>query len=333
MRGVLLTKDDDNFGVEVVELTEDDLPEGDVLVAVEYSTLNYKDALAITDSSPIVRKWPMVPGVDFAGTVLSCADDSRKVGDRVVLNGWDVGEKHWGGLAERARVSSEWLTAIPDAFSTYQAAAIGTAGYTAMLSVLELEEHGVVPSSGPVLVTGAAGGVGSVAVAILAKLGYEVIACSGRIDTEGEYLTGLGASELLDRAELAEPSSRPLAKARWTGAVDVAGSHTLANVLAATQPKGCVAACGLAHGMDLETSVAPLILRGVTLAGVDSVHESPERRDLAWERLASDLDTSKLDEMITEIPLDGVIDAAADILAGTVRGRIVVDVGALGESS
>ena len=328
MRGVLLTSDEDNFQAEVVDLTEDDLPEGDVLVAVEYSTLNYKDALAITNTSPIVRKWPMVPGVDFAGTVLSCADDSWKVGDRVVLNGWDVGEKHWGGLAERARVASDWLTAIPDAFSTYQAAAIGTAGYTAMLSILELEEHGVLPNSGPVLVTGAAGGVGSVAVAVLADLGYEVIASSGRVDTEAEYLTGLGATELLDRSELSEPASRPLAKARWAGAVDVAGSHTLANILAATQPLGWVAACGLAHGMDLETSVAPLILRGVTLAGVNSVHESPERRDAAWERLATDLKTDKLDAMITEIALDGVIDAAADILAGSVRGRIVVDVGA-----
>ena len=328
MRGVLLTNEDDNFQAEVVELAEDELPAGDVMVAVEYSTLNYKDALAITNSSPIVRSWPMVPGVDFAGTVLSSVDDSCKVGDRIVLNGWDVGEKHWCGLAARARVTSEWLTAIPDAFSTYQAAAIGTAGYTAMLSVLELEEHGVTPASGPVLVTGAAGGVGSIAVAVLAQLGYHVIACSGRVETEGEYLAGLGASELLDRAELAEPVTRPLSKARWAGAVDVAGSHTLANALAATQSNGCVVACGLAHGMDLETSVAPLILRGVTLAGVNSVHESSERRDVAWQRLAADLKTEKLDDMITEIPLDGVVDAANDILAGSVRGRIVVDVGA-----
>ena len=243
MRGLLLTNDDDEFRAEVSDLTEDDLPEADVLVAVEYSTINYKDALAITNSSPIVRTWPMVPGVDLAGTVLSSADEAWKVGDRVVLNGWDVGEKHWGGLAERARVDAGWLTAIPEAFSTYQAAAIGTAGYTAMLSVLALEDHGVTPSSGAVLVTGAAGGVGSVAVAVLAKLGYEVIAASGRVDSEGEYLRGLGASELLDRAELAEPVTRPLAKARWAGAIDVAGSHTLANVLAATMPKGCVAAC------------------------------------------------------------------------------------------
>lgn len=330
MRGLLLTNEDDDFQVAVTDLTEDELPEGDVLVAVEYSTLNYKDALAITNSSPIVRAWPMVPGVDFAGTVLSSSEDAWKVGDRVVLNGWDVGERHWGGLAERARVSSEWLTAIPDAFSTYQAAAIGTAGYTAMLCVLTLEEHGVVPDSGPVLVTGAAGGVGSVAVAVLAQLGYEVIACSGRVASEGEYLTTLGASELLDRAALAEPATRPLAKARWAGAVDVAGSHTLANVLAATKPNGCVAACGLAHGMDLQTSVAPLILRGVTLAGVDSVHAAPERRDLAWQRLASDLKAEHLDSMINEIGLEDTVATAEAILAGAVRGRTVVDVSRVG---
>ena len=327
MRGLLLTNDEDNFRAEVTDLTEDDLPEADVLVAVEYSTINYKDALAITNSSPIVRSWPMVPGVDLAGTVLSSADEACKVGDRVVLNGWGVGEKHWGGLAERARVDAEWLTSIPEAFSTYQAAAIGTAGYTAMLCVLALEDHGISPSSGPVLVTGAAGGVGSVAVAVLAQLGFEVIASSGRVDTEGEYLESLGATELIDRAELAEPVTRPLAKTRWAGAIDVAGSHTLANVLAATSPKGCVAACGLAHGMDLTTSVAPLILRGVTLAGIDSVHETPERRNQAWERLASDLDATRLDSITTEIGLEAAITTAPDVLAGKVRGRLVVDVG------
>lgn len=329
MRALLLTNEDD-FQAQVTSLGEDELPEGEVLVAVEYSTLNYKDALAITNSSPIVASWPMVPGIDFAGTVLSSTQETEekyKVGDRVVLNGWGVGEKHWGGLAERARVQGEWLTSIPEAFSTYQAAAIGTAGYTAMLSVLTLEDRGISPDSGAVLVTGAAGGVGSIAVSILAALGYEVIASSGRVDTEGEYLMGLGAAELLDRAELAEPSSRPLDKARWAGAIDVAGSHTLANVLAATAPKGVVAACGLVHGMDLTTSVAPLILRGVTLAGIDSVHETPERRDLAWSRLATDLATSNLDAMITEIALDDVIGAAPELLVGKVRGRIVVDVG------
>lgn len=327
MRAVVLNRQDDEFSCVVSELTEADLPEGDVLVAVEYSTINYKDGLAITNTSPIVRSWPMVPGVDLAGTVLSSREDSFKVGDRVVLNGWDVGEKHWGGLAERARVQAEWLTSIPEEFSTYQAAAIGTAGYTAMLCVMALEEHGVKPDSGPVVVTGAAGGVGSVSVSLLAGLGYQVIASSGRVETEGEYLMSLGASELISRDELSAEGGRPLAKTRWAGAIDVAGSHTLANVLAATNPKGCVAACGLAQGMDLVTSVAPFILRGVTLVGVDSVHESPARRNQAWSRLASDLDGSLLDSMITDIGLDQVQAIAADIIDGNVRGRVVVDVG------
>ncbi len=326
MRAVLLNKVDDAFSVEITDVAEDQLPEADTLVAVEYSTINYKDGLAITNTSPIVRSWPMIPGVDFAGTVLSSQSDDYSVGDRVVLNGWDVGEKHWGGLAERARVEAEWLTRIPEEFSTYQAAAIGTAGYTAMLSVLALEDHGITPESGPVLVTGAAGGVGSVAVAILARLGFEVIASSGRVDEEGDYLRSLGANELIHRSELADPVERPLVKARWAGAVDVAGSHTLANVLAATQPKGCVAACGLAQGMDLSTSVAPLILRGVTLVGIDSVHESPERRELAWNRLASDLDVNILDAITTEVGLEEVPQVAADIVSGKIRGRVVVDV-------
>ena len=260
MRAILLNKVDEEFSVTITDVPEDQLPEGDTLVSVEYSTINYKDGLAITNTRPIVRSWPMVPGVDFTGTVLSSESDSFKTGDRVVLNGWDVGEKHWGGLAERARVQADWLTQIPEELTTYQAAAIGTAGYTAMLSVLALEDHRITPELGPVLVTGAAGGVGSVAVAVLAKLGYEVIASSGRVETEGEYLKSLGATELLDREELAQSGGRPLAKERWAGAIDVAGTHTLANVLAATSPKGCVAACGLAQGMDLETTVAPLIL-------------------------------------------------------------------------
>ena len=330
MRALLLSKGDDgqgDFSAEVTEIAEDDLPVGEVLVAVEYSTINYKDALAITDTSPIVREWPMVPGIDFAGTVLSSPNEEWKIGDRVVLNGWGVGEKHWGGMAERARVPGDWLTAIPESFSTYQAAAIGTAGYTAMLSVMALIDHGITPDSGSVLVTGATGGVGSIAVAVLSAMGYNVIAASGRVDTEGDYLTALGAGELLDRSELSEPVTRPLAKARWAGAIDVAGSHTLANVLAGTAAKGCVAACGIAHGMDLSTSVAPLILRGVTLVGIDSVHESPGRRDEAWSRLASDLDAGRLDSIITEIELDGVVGAAGDLLAGKVRGRLVVDVG------
>jgi acrylyl-CoA reductase (NADPH) len=327
MRALLLQNDDDQFSCVVAELKEEELPEAEVLVAVEYSTINYKDGLAITNTSPIVRSWPMVPGVDFAGTVLHSTVDSHKVGDRVVLNGWDVGERHWGGLAERARVQAEWLTRIPEEFSTYQAAAIGTAGYTAMLCVLALEDHGITPDSGPVVVTGAAGGVGSVAVSLLARLGYEVIASSGRIETEGEYLRSLGANELLDRSELSEAGGRPLAKARWAGAVDVAGSHTLANVLAATAPHGCVTACGLAQGMDLETSVAPLILRGVTLVGIDSVHETQERRALAWSRLARDIDPNTLDSMIQEVGLDEVEKVASEIIHGRVRGRVVVDVG------
>lgn len=326
MRAVLLNKVEDDFVVTISTIDESEMPDGDTLVAVEYSTINYKDGLAITNTSPIVRTWPMIPGVDFAGTVLQSESEEFKTGDRVVLNGWDVGEKYWGGLAERARVSAEWLTAIPEEFSTYQAAAIGTAGYTAMLCVLELEEHGITPESGAVLVTGAAGGVGSVAVAVLSKLGYEVLASSGRIETEGEYLKSLGASQLIPRNELSEPCVRPLSKARWAGAIDVAGSHTLANVLAATAPKGCVAACGLAHGMDLETTVAPLILRGVSLVGVDSVHETAERRQLAWSRLASDLDVNMLDSITSEVGLDDVPQVASDIVDGKVRGRVVVDV-------
>lgn len=326
MRAVLLNKVDDEFSVSISDIDESEMPQGDTLVAVEYSTINYKDGLAITNTSPIVRTWPMIPGVDLAGTVLQSESEELKTGDRVVLNGWDVGEKYWGGLAERARVSAEWLTLIPEEFSTYQAAAIGTAGYTAMLCVLELEEHGITPESGAVLVTGAAGGVGSVAVAVLSKLGYEVIASSGRVETEGDYLTSLGAHELIARDELSDPSGRPLVKARWAGAIDVAGSHTLANVLAATAPKGCVTACGLAQGMDLETTVAPLILRGVSLIGVDSVHETPERRQLAWTRLASDLDVNMLDSITSEVGLDDVPQVAGDIVAGNVRGRVVVDV-------
>ncbi len=270
----------------------------------------------------------MVPGVDFAGTVLASDSERHSVGDRVVLNGWGVGEEHWGGLAERARVPAEWLTPLPEEFSTYHAAAIGTAGYTAMLCVLALEDHGIMPDSGPIVVSGAAGGVGSVAVAVLARLGYEVLASSGRIDTETDYLMGLGAAELLDRSELSEPGGRPLGSARWAGGVDVAGSHTLVNMLASTSNGGVVAACGLAQGMDLPGSVAPFILRGVTLAGIDSVYAPTERRELAWTRLASDLDRSLLDTMIGELDLEAVPDAAADLLAGRVRGRLVVDVSA-----
>lgn len=327
MRALLLTKDDaGTVAHQITDIGEDALPDEEVTVAVEFSTINYKDALAITNTSPIVRSFPMIPGVDFAGTVLASANDGVAVGERVVLNGWEVGEKYWGGLAERARVKAEWLTCIPDEFSTFQSAAIGTAGYTAMLAVLALERNNISPDRGPVIVTGAAGGLGSIAVAILARLGYAVTASSGRVDSEGDYLKSLGATELIDRRELSEPSTRPMQSARWAGGVDVAGSHTLANVLAATQPGGCVAACGLAQGIDLPATVAPFILRGVSLVGIDSVHETPQRRDEAWARLASDLDRDLLDSMSTEVALSDVPQVAADIIAGGVRGRVVVDV-------
>ncbi|MCH7788690.1 MAG: oxidoreductase [Acidobacteria bacterium] len=310
---------------EIAELGDDDLPEGDTVVDVEYSTVNFKDGLAITNRSPIVRDWPMVPGIDLAGVVVSTDTNTVAVGDRVVLNGWGVGESHWGGLSQRARVNAEWLVGLPDAISTRTAMAIGTAGYTAMLCVLALEEHGVVPASGPVVVTGAAGGVGSTAVAILSSLGYEVHASTGR-SAEADYLRGLGAAEIIDRAELSEPSKRPLVKGRWAGAVDAVGSHTLANVLAATLDNGCVAACGLAQGMDLATSVAPFILRGVTLAGVNSVSVPLARRELCWQRLGTDLPGGALDEITSEVALDEVPSVAERILDGAVRGRVVVDV-------
>ncbi len=308
----------------VGELDDGALPEGDTTVAVEWSTVNYKDGLGIRNASPIFRTWPMVPGIDFAGSVAGSTGEWQP-GDRVTLNGWGVGETRFGGLAERARVPGEWLVRLPDSITTRSAAAIGTAGFTAMLCVLALEEHGVTPSSGPVVVTGAAGGVGSVAVAVLAKLGYEVHASTGR-PAEAEYLTALGAAAIVERATLADPVTRPLAKAVWAGAVDAVGSHTLANVLAQTKDNGCVAACGLAQGMDLTTSVAPFILRGVTLAGVNSVMVPRARRQVAWDRLASDLDPAKLDSMISEIALGDVPAVAENILAGAVRGRVVVDV-------
>ncbi len=317
------------FSADVTQLDDSDLPEGpdmNVTVDVDYSTINYKDGLAITNTSPVVRTWPMVPGVDFAGTVSESRNDSFAVGDRVVLNGWDVGEKHWGGLSQKARVSADWLTPLDDAMSTRNAAAIGTAGYTAMLCVIALEQHNVNPDSGPIIVTGAAGGVGSTAVAILSKLGYEVVASTGRPE-ESDYLTALGANEIIDREELSGPA-RPLNKTRFAGGVDAVGSHTLANVLSMTQPDGCVAACGLAQGMDLPSSVAPFILRGVTLAGINSVHVPQSRRKVAWERLATDLDIAKLESMTTEVPLAGVIDVANDIIEGKVRGRVVVNVNA-----
>lgn len=324
-RALLLDRADDVFSCDLTELDDDQLPALPVTVDVEYSTVNYKDGLAITGGPGVVREWPIVPGVDLAGTVAASDDPAWSAGDRVTVNGWELGEKHWGGLAERARVEAGWLTRLPEAISTHQAAAIGTAGYTAMLCVLALEEHGVTPDSGPVIVTGAAGGVGSVAVAVLAKLGYEVTASTGRLDSEGDYLRGLGATDVIDRATL-DGKGRPLDKAVWAGAVDAVGSQTLVNVLSQTLPNGCVAACGLAQGPDLPGTVLPFILRGVTLAGVNSVLESPARRDEAWSRLATDLDTSKLEAMTATVPLSETPSIAAAILEGQIRGRVVVDV-------
>lgn len=324
MRAIVINKDDDGQRVGVAEVNEDDMPEGDVTVRIDYSTLNYKDSLAITGSSPVVRSFPMIPGIDLAGSVESSDHADFSTGDRVVLNGWGVGESHWGGFAAMARVSGGWLVPLPDAFTTRQAMAIGTAGYTAMLCVMALEDHGVGPDSGEVLVTGAAGGVGSVSVSVLAKLGYSVVASTGR-PAEGDYLRDLGAAEIIDRKELVEPG-RPLARERWAGAVDVVGSHTLANVCAATSYGGTVAACGLAQGMDFPGSVAPFILRGVTLAGIDSVNCPTPRRLEAWRRLATDLDIRHIDLMTREISLEETIPTAVEQLAGTTRGRIVVDV-------
>lgn len=306
------------------DLEDGALPDGDVLVRVDYSTLNYKDALAITGSAPIVRSFPMIPGIDFAGTVEQSGHPDYAVGQRVVLNGWGVGENRWGGLATRARVPGGWLVPLPAGLDTRQAMAIGTAGYTAMLCVLALEKHGVTPDKGEIVVSGAAGGVGSVAVALLSARGYRVAAVTGRPE-EHEYLTHLGAAEIIDRKTLSGPG-KPLAKERWAGAVDTAGSHILANICAATRYRGVVTACGLAAGMDFPATVAPFILRGVTLAGIDSVQcPLPERRE-AWTRLASDLDLEKLALVTREIGLSQAVAAARDLLDGRIRGRLVVDV-------
>jgi acrylyl-CoA reductase (NADPH) len=323
-KAFLLTKTDAGQQLEWTDVDEGDLMDGDVTVRVSHSTVNFKDGLALTGASPVVRRWPMIPGIDFVGTVESSEHEGIAAGDEVVLNGWGVGETHLGGYGELARVPGEWLVPKPAAFTAAQTMAIGTAGYTAMLCVLALEDHGVRPGDGPVLVTGAAGGVGSVAVALLARLGYEVIASTGRAE-EADYLTGLGASSILDRTELSEPG-RPLGKERWVGAVDAVGSHTLANVLAGTRYGGTVAACGLAQGMDLPGSVAPFILRGVTLAGVDSVMAPKPRRLQAWQRLAQDLDRDKLDALTTTRPLADAPELAKEILAGQVRGRVVLTV-------
>ncbi len=321
-KALLLDKTDAGFTAALTELDEARLPAADVLLRVEYSTINFKDGLAITNRSPVVRQWPMVPGIDGAGTVLESAHPDWKPGDRAVLNGWGVGETHWGCLAERARLKGDWLVPLPAAFTPRQAMAIGTAGYTAMLCVLALERHGVQPDAGDVLVTGATGGVGSVATALLAKLGYRVTAATGKASEAG-YLKQLGAAAVIDRAELAAPG-KPLQKERWAAVVDAVGSHTLVNALAQTRYGGVVAACGLAQGMDLPGTVAPFILRGVTLAGVDSVMAPMPLRRQAWERLARDLDPALLEAMTSEVGLDGAIDAAQRLMNGQVRGRIVV---------
>jgi acrylyl-CoA reductase (NADPH) len=325
-KALLIEKDAAGYRASVKTLDEDNLPEGDVTVRVDYSTINYKDGLAITGKSPVVRKFPLVAGIDFAGTVEQSSHASWKAGDKVVLNGWGVGETHSGGLAQRARVRGDWLVALPGGLSTRQAMAIGTAGYTAMLCVLALERHGLKPESGDILVTGANGGVGSVAIALLSRLGFRVLACTGRMQ-EAEALKQLGAAEIIPREELSAPG-KALGKERWAGVVDAVGSHTLANACAGTKYRGAVAACGLAQGMDFPASVAPFILRGITLYGIDSVMAPQALRQQAWHRLAKDLDLTKLDSLVREIPLAGAIDAAADILAGRIRGRVVVNVNA-----
>ncbi|MEP3244435.1 MAG: MDR family oxidoreductase [Sneathiella sp.] len=326
MKAILITKDDDTYKAELNDISEDQMPEGDVTVAVDYSTLNYKDGLAITGKSPVVRKFPMVPGVDISGTVESSSSDKFKAGDKIILNGWGVGETHWGGLAEKARLNADWLVPLPDAFSTKQAMAIGTAGYTAMLCVMALEKQGVTPDKGDIIVSGAVGGVGSVAVSLLAKLGYSVVASTGRPD-QADYLKELGASHIINRDELSA-AGRPLGKERWAGAVDTVGSHTLANICAGTKYGGVVTACGLAQGFDFPATVMPFILRGVILNGIDSVQCPIATRIEAWNRLAKDLDTSHIDLITHEIKLSEAIDAAGDLMNGTIRGRIVVNVNA-----
>ena len=310
--------------VTVASLDDAELPDGDVSVDVEYSTLNYKDGLAITGKSPVVRKFPMVPGIDLAGVVTESSHADWNKGDRVVLNGWGVGETHWGGLAQRARLNGDWLVPLPDNFTARQAMTIGTAGYTASLCVDALLNHGMTPDQGEVLVTGATGGVGSVAIALLSKAGFTVAAATGK-SSEADYLKGLGATTVLDRAEFAE-AGKPLQKERWAGVIDSVGSHTLANACAQTRYRGAVAACGLAQGMDFPASVAPFILRGISLLGIDSVMAPSEPRMAAWARLSRDLDVSALDAIANEIALGEAIDAAGQLLEGKVRGRIVVDV-------
>jgi acrylyl-CoA reductase (NADPH) len=323
-KGILVEKDDQGYRAEVNMLDEAQLPEGNVSVRVSYSTLNYKDALAITGKGPVVRRFPMVPGIDLAGIVEESEHPDYKVGAPVLLNGWGVGEVHWGGLAQKARLNGDWLVPLPPAFSPRQAMAIGTAGYTAMLCVMALERHGVTPADGEILVTGAAGGVGSVAISVLSKLGYPVVAVTGR-PQDADYLKHLGAVDVLDRSTFSSPG-KPLGKERWAGAVDVAGSHILANVCATTKYRGVVTACGLAAGMDFPATVAPFILRSVTLVGIDSVMCPRADRLSAWQRLGTDLDIEKLGDITQEIGLSEAIPVASRLLNGQVRGRVIVNV-------
>ena len=323
-KAIRIDKADKGTTAALTQFDEAELMDGDVTVRVEWSALNYKDGLAVAGKAPVVRRFPMIAGIDLAGTVEQSSHPQWKAGDKVICTGWGMGEIHLGGYAEKARVKGDWLVRLPEGMSTREAMAIGTAGFTAMLSVLALETHGLTPHHGPVVVTGAAGGVGSVATAVLSKLGFQVIASTGRL-SEADYLRGLGAAEVIDRSELSGPA-KPLAKERWAGGVDSVGSTTLANVLSMTKYAGAIAACGLAAGMDLPTSVAPFILRGVCLLGIDSVMCPIELRKTAWIRLARDLDRAKLTEITHEIGLGQVIDAGAEILAGQVRGRIVVKI-------
>ncbi|TWG82750.1 acrylyl-CoA reductase (NADPH) [Cupriavidus gilardii J11] len=324
-QALLLTQVDGQTHAAIARLDDDQLPQdGDVLVAIDASTINYKDGLAITGRSPVVRKWPMVAGIDGAGTVVSSSHPRWKAGDKVILNGYGVGETHWGCLAQRARLKGDWLVALPDAFTTKQAMGIGTAGYTAMLSVLALERAGVRPDDGEVLVTGASGGVGTVAIAVLGKLGYRVVASTGKAD-EADFLKALGAAEVMDRAALSAPG-KPLQKERWAAVVDAVGSHTLVNACAQVRYGGAVTACGLAQGMDFPASVAPFILRGVTLYGIDSVMAPMARREEAWRRLAEDLAPDRLAAITKEIGLGEAIEAGRRIVEGGMRGRVVVDV-------
>ena len=324
-KAIVIEKSDDGQKASLTDFDEANLMEGDVTVRVEWSTVNYKDGLAVTGKAPVVRRFPMIAGIDFAGAVESSSHPQWKPGDKVILNGWGLGETHLGGYAEKARVKGDWLVRLPERNSARDAMAIGTAGYTAMLAVMALERHGVTPQQGPVIVTGAAGGLGSVAVALLAKLGFAVIASTGR-PSEADYLKSLGAREIIERKELVG-AVRPLGKERWAGGIDTVGSSTLANVLSMTRYGGAVAACGLAGGMDLPTTVAPFVLRGVSLIGIDSVMCPLPRRQEAWKRLASDLDAGKLTAMTSEIDLSGVMDAGRRIVEGGVRGRVVVKIG------